>query len=119
MLILGGGSNLVVRDGGFPGLVIHMAIPGVRIEHHGDHADVVASAGVPWDDFVAEMIAAELAGLECMSGIPGLVGATPMQNVGAYGQEVADTITLVRALDPQPGEIESCEPPTFNVAYRS
>ncbi len=119
VLILGGGSNLVVRDGGFPGLVIHMAIPGVRIEHHGDHADVVASAGVPWDDFVAEMIAAELAGLECMSGIPGLVGATPMQNVGAYGQEVSDTITLVRALDRQTGEMESFEPAACKFAYRS
>ena len=119
VLILGGGSNLVVRDNGFPGLVIHMAIPGVRIEHHGDHADVVAAAGVPWDDFVAEMIAADLAGLECMSGIPGLVGATPMQNVGAYGQEVSDTITLVRVLDRETGEMESFEPAACKFAYRS
>lgn len=119
VLILGGGSNLVIRDGGFPGLVVHMAIPGVRIEHHGDHADVVASAGVPWDDFVAEMIAAELAGLECMSGIPGLVGATPMQNVGAYGQEVSDTITLVRVLDRETGEMESFAPDACKFAYRS
>jgi UDP-N-acetylmuramate dehydrogenase len=119
VLILGGGSNLVVRDGGFAGLVIHMAIAGVRIEHHGDHADVVASAGVPWDDFVAEMIAADLAGLECLSGIPGLVGATPMQNVGAYGQEVADTITLVRVMDRETGEMESFEPAACKFAYRS
>lgn len=119
VLILGGGSNLVVRDGGFPGLVIQMAIPGVRIEHHGDHADVAAMAGVPWDDFVAEMIAAELAGVECMSGIPGLVGATPMQNVGAYGQEVADTITRVRVLDRETGELETFEPRDCAFAYRS
>jgi UDP-N-acetylmuramate dehydrogenase len=119
VLILGGGSNLVVRDSGFDGLVIQIAIPGVRIEHHGDHADVVAFAGVPWDELVAEMIAADLAGLECMSGIPGLVGATPMQNVGAYGQEVSDTITLVRVMDRETGEMESFEPAACKFAYRS
>lgn len=119
VLILGGGSNLVVRDRGFAGLVIQMAIPGVRVEHHGDHAEVTAMAGVPWDAFVAEMVAAELAGLECLSGIPGLVGATPMQNVGAYGQEVSDTISRVRVLDRETRELETFAPADCEFAYRS
>jgi UDP-N-acetylenolpyruvoylglucosamine reductase len=96
VLVLGGGSNLVVGDAGFAGLVIELALPGVTIAPDGDHAIVTAGAGVAWDAFVAEVIAAGLSGVECLSGIPGLVGATPIQNVGAYGQEVADTITRVR-----------------------
>jgi UDP-N-acetylmuramate dehydrogenase len=119
VLVLGGGSNLVVRDGGFPGLVIRIAIPGVTIREEGDHALVSAFAGVVWDDFVAQMVDAKLAGVECLSGIPGLVGATPMQNVGAYGQEVADTIELVRVLDRDTGEIESFDPAACAFAYRS
>lgn len=119
VLVLGGGSNLVVRDGGWPGLVIQLAIPGVTIRDHGDHVSVSAFAGVPWDDFVAQMVEARLAGVECLSGIPGLVGATPMQNVGAYGQEVADTIELVRVLDRQTGELESFDPAACGFAYRT
>lgn len=119
VLILGGGSNLVVRDGGWPGLVIEIAIPGVTIRDHGDHALVSASAGVVWDDLVAEMVEAGLAGVECLSGIPGLVGATPMQNVGAYGQEVADTIASVRVLDRQTGTITSLDPGACGFAYRT
>ena len=119
VLILGGGSNLVVRDGGFPGTVIQIAIAGVKIREHGDHAVVSAFAGEPWDAFVAQMVDAKLSGVECLSGIPGLVGATPMQNVGAYGQEVADTIVLVRVLDRQTGEIESFEPKDCGFAYRT
>ncbi|HEY5951832.1 MAG TPA: FAD-binding protein, partial [Kofleriaceae bacterium] len=96
VLVIGGGSNLVIGDAGWDGLVVQIALPGVEIELHDDHAIVTAAAGVNWDELVAQMCAAQLAGVECLSGIPGLVGATPMQNVGAYGQEVADTITLVR-----------------------
>src|SRR5262245_11588012 len=98
ILVLGGGSNLVVGDAGWSGLVVQIALPGVDVALHDDHAIVTVGAGVVWDDLVAQMVAADLAGVECLSGIPGLVGATPMQNVGAYGQEVADTITRVRAL---------------------
>ncbi|MBA3465216.1 MAG: UDP-N-acetylmuramate dehydrogenase [Deltaproteobacteria bacterium] len=120
VLVIGGGSNLVVRDGGWPGLAIQIAIPGVTIrEGDGDHAIVTAFAGVVWDDLVAQMVDAKLSGVECLSGIPGLVGATPMQNVGAYGQEVADTIVLVRVLDRQTGEIESFEPAACGFAYRT
>ncbi len=119
VLVLGGGSNLVVRDGGWPGLVIQIAIPGVTIRDRGDHAIVSAFAGVVWDDFVAQMVEAGLAGVECMSGIPGLVGATPMQNVGAYGQEVADTIVRVRVLDRHTGKLEAFEPAACGFAYRT
>ncbi|MEO7097408.1 MAG: UDP-N-acetylmuramate dehydrogenase [Polyangiales bacterium] len=119
VLVLGGGSNLVVRDGGFPGTVIQIAIAGVKIREQGEHAVVSAFAGESWDGFVAQMVEAKLSGVECLSGIPGLVGATPMQNVGAYGQEVADTISLVRVLDRQTGEIESFEPKDCGFAYRT
>ncbi|MBA3454436.1 MAG: UDP-N-acetylmuramate dehydrogenase [Deltaproteobacteria bacterium] len=119
VLVLGGGSNLVVRDGGFAGTVIEMAIPGVTITADGDTAIVSAFAGVEWDALVAQLVDAGLAGVESMSGIPGRVGATPMQNVGAYGQEVADTIELVRVLDRQTGEIERFEPADCGFAYRT
>lgn len=119
VLVLGGGSNLVVRDGGFPGTVIQIGITGVKIREHDDHAVVSAFAGESWDGFVAQMVEAKLSGVECLSGIPGLVGATPMQNVGAYGQEVADTIVLVRVLDRHTGEIEAFEPKDCGFAYRA
>ena len=119
VLVLGGGSNLVVPDAGWPGLVIQIGLPGVDIALADDHAIVTAGAGVVWDDFVAQMVAAELAGVECLSGIPGLVGATPMQNVGAYGQEVADTITRVRALDRHTGSVVDFAPEACGFAYRT
>ena len=93
--ILGGGSNLVVPDEGFDGLVIAIATRGMI----RDGARWTVRAGEPWDELVADTVARELAGLECLSGIPGLVGATPIQNVGAYGQEVSSTIVEVRAFD--------------------
>jgi len=119
VLVLGGGSNLVVRDGGWPGLVIEIAIMGVTIRDHGDHAIVSAFAGVVWDDFVAQMVEAKLVGIECLSGIPGLVGATPMQNVGAYGQEVADTIITVRVLDRETNQVETLDPAACGFGYRT
>ena len=95
LLVLAGGSNLVVADQGFPGTVVHVVSRGVRME--GEELDV--AAGEPWDPLVARCVEAGLAGFECLSGIPGSVGATPIQNVGAYGQEVAETIVSVRAYD--------------------
>ncbi len=95
-LVIGGGSNLVVGDGGWDGLVIAIGMRGVSC---GSNGIVLAEAGEPWDDLVARTVEEGLAGLECLSGIPGLVGATPMQNVGAYGQEVSDTIRNVYAYD--------------------
>jgi UDP-N-acetylmuramate dehydrogenase len=95
LLVLAGGSNLVVADEGFPGTVVHIASRGVRID--GEELEV--AAGEPWDPLVARCVAAGLAGFECLSGIPGSVGATPIQNVGAYGQEVSEAIVSVRAYD--------------------
>jgi UDP-N-acetylmuramate dehydrogenase len=119
VLVLGGGSNLVIGDAGWPGLVIQLAIDGVRVRMHEGFAVVSAFAGVAWDAFVAQVVDAGLAGVECLSGIPGLVGATPIQNVGAYGQEVADTIVLVRALDRTTGEVVTLAPADCRFAYRT
>ena len=99
-LVLGGGSNLVVADEGYPGAVVSVETRGVRAE--GDlcgGAYVVVAAGEPWDAFVARAVDEGWVGVEALSGIPGLVGATPIQNVGAYGQEVAETVAQVRCWD--------------------
>jgi UDP-N-acetylmuramate dehydrogenase len=99
VLILGGGSNLVLSDEGHPGLVIHLAMRGVAARPAGNAMDVTAAAGEQWDPLVAFATDKGWAGIECLSGIPGLVGATPIQNVGAYGQDVSETIVAVEALD--------------------
>jgi len=100
VLLIGGGSNLVIADDGFGGTVIHLNTRGVSYAEAGDGcADVTVAAGEDWDDVVAATVAEGLAGLECMSGIPGRAGATPIQNVGAYGREVAEVITTVRVFD--------------------
>jgi UDP-N-acetylmuramate dehydrogenase len=97
--VLGGGSNVVIADSGVDGLVIHVIIGGVERSRDGNRAMYRVGAGEPWDAFVAATVAESDAGLECLSGIPGLVGGTPVQNVGAYGQEVATTITHVHMVD--------------------
>ena len=98
LLLLSGGSNLVIADDGFRGTVVRIATKGVRVEStHDEH--VVVAAGEVWDDVVARAVAEGWSGIEALSGIPGLAGATPVQNVGAYGQEVAQTITRVRVWD--------------------
>ncbi|MGV1005927.1 MAG: UDP-N-acetylmuramate dehydrogenase [Candidatus Nanopelagicales bacterium] len=102
LLLIGGGSNLLVADAGFPGLVLRIATRGIR--EAPDPAGpgvalVTAQAGEPWDSFVAATLSAGLAGLEALSGIPGAVGATPIQNVGAYGAEVAQFVTEIEVLD--------------------
>lgn len=120
VMILGGGSNVVVGDAGWDGLVLQPADRTViRRGIVKDIAVVSAFAGAVWDDFVAQMVADGAAGVEALSGIPGLVGATPMQNVGAYGQEVADTIVFVRAWDRQKQEIVKFEKAECQFAYRS
>lgn len=118
LLVLGGGSNLVVADEGWPGLVIRVAIHGIEMERDRDEVLVTASAGESWDPFVEKMVDADLAGLECLGGIPGTVGATPIQNVGAYGQEVASTIERVRVLDLVTFEIQSLESAQCGFGYR-
>jgi UDP-N-acetylmuramate dehydrogenase len=114
VLILGGGSNLVVGDVGFDGTVVKVATRG--IERDGDTLHV--AAGEVWDDVVRRAIAQGLAGIECLSGIPGSAGATPIQNVGAYGQEVSDTIVSVRAYDRRADAVVDLTPQQCGFAYR-
>jgi UDP-N-acetylmuramate dehydrogenase len=101
LFVLGGGSNLLVRDTGFDGLVLKIDIKGVEALG-GGRFDV--GAGEVWDRFVEMMLYVGMAGVECLAGIPGSVGGTPVQNVGAYGQEVSETIESVRAFDRVKGE---------------
>jgi UDP-N-acetylmuramate dehydrogenase len=115
LLVLAGGSNLVVADDGFPGTVLRIASRGVRED--GDRLEV--AAGEPWDPFVARCVADGRAGVECLAGIPGSVGATPIQNVGAYGQEVAETIVSVRVYDRAGGDVEELPASACGFSYRS
>ncbi len=120
LLVLAGGSNVVIADAGFAGTVVQVATRGVaREELAGGRVRLVVAAGEPWDDVVAASVAAGLAGLECLSGIPGSTGATPIQNVGAYGQEVAETIVAVRALDRRSGAVADLTPEQCGFAYRA
>jgi UDP-N-acetylmuramate dehydrogenase len=117
VLILGGGSNLVVADEGFDGTVIQVATRGVS--RGAGPGTVTAAAGEDWDAVVARTVAEGLAGLECLSGIPGLAGATPIQNVGAYGQEVAETITRVRVYDRTTGDVLEFPSEQCGFGYRT
>jgi UDP-N-acetylmuramate dehydrogenase len=99
LFLLGGGSNVVVGDEGFPGLVARVALRGVAVRHDGDRAVVDVGAGEDWDELAARAVMEGWRGVASLAGIPGLVGATPIQNVGAYGEEVADTIASVRVFD--------------------
>ena len=116
--ILGGGSNVVVADAGVDALVVQIGLRGITTREVRGAVEVTAAAGEPWDDLVAFTVAHDWAGLECLSGIPGLVGATPMQNVGAYGQEVSDTVVAVRALDTISNEAVTLSPAQCGFAYR-
>jgi UDP-N-acetylmuramate dehydrogenase len=99
VFVLGGGSNLLVSDAGFRGLVLHMSIDGIDARDHDGKRIFSAGAGVELDAFVALAVKDNCAGVECLSGIPGTVGGTPIQNVGAYGQDVSETIVRVCAVD--------------------
>lgn len=110
-LILGGGSNLVIPDRGFDGAVILLRMQSVEIEMDAHSATISAEAGEIWDDVVETAVERGLSGIECLSGIPGSAGATPMQNVGAYGQEVSETIERVEAL-----ELDTLRRRTFSAA---
>ena len=117
VLVLGGGSNLVVADAGFDGTVVQVGIRGRS--RGGEPGLVTVAAGEDWDAVVAWTIAEGLAGLECLSGIPGLAGATPIQNVGAYGQEVGQTITQVRAYDRTCGQVVAIPAARCGFGYRT
>ena len=137
VLVLGGGSNVVIADEGFPGLVVRVATRGMSFAPADpgnpvgpDHRSgpgkagsapvaLTVAAGENWDDVVARCVAEGLAGLECLSGIPGLAGATPIQNVGAYGQEVADTITSVRVYDRQQRRVTEMPAAACGFGYRT
>lgn len=95
IFVLGGGSNIVVADSGFDGLVIHMHIAGITTETRGDRVWVTAGAGIPWDDLVVWSIEHKLCGLECLSGVPSTVGGAVVANLGAYGAQVSDTFVHV------------------------
>src|SRR5207245_4558799 len=117
-LVLGGGSNLVVADEGVDGLVVRIALRGISTRESGGAVDLTAVAGEPWDDLVGLTVERGWAGLECLSGIPGLVGATPIQNVGAYGQDVSETVVAVRLLDTADGRLLTWSNPECGFAYR-
>ena len=122
LFVLGGGSNLVVADSGWPGLVLRVAIGGITTQTTDASANSVlfsVGAGVNWDDLVAQAVVQNCAGVECLSGIPGSVGGTPVQNVGAYGQEVSDTIESVRALDLKQDRIVVLPNPACGFRYRT
>lgn len=118
VLVLGGGSNLLIGDRGFPGLVVHVVIDGVDYAVAGGSTEVTAGAGESWDGLVAAVVGRGLAGVECLSGIPGFVGATPIQNVGAYGQEVAETIVRVEVVDRSTAEVLSIANSECAFGYR-
>ncbi|HEY8078048.1 MAG TPA: UDP-N-acetylmuramate dehydrogenase [Labilithrix sp.] len=119
VLLIGGGSNLVVADAGFAGTTVHVATRGVTTSREGDAALVTAAAGEPWDALVARLLDDGLAGVECLAGIPGLVGAVPMQNVGAYGQDVSETIVRVRTWNRDAGRVVERDAAACHFAYRS
>jgi UDP-N-acetylmuramate dehydrogenase len=119
LLLLAGGSNLLIGDAGFDGTVLRVATGGISFRDGGGQVRVEAGAGEPWDAVVASCVDEGLAGIECLSGIPGSTGATPIQNVGAYGQEVADTIASVRAYDRAAGELVELAPEQCGFGYRS
>jgi UDP-N-acetylmuramate dehydrogenase len=120
VLLLSGGSNVVIADEGFRGTAILIETRGIdtRVDDDG-RVEMTAQAGEPWDEFVACTIGDEVAGVECLSGIPGSTGATPIQNVGAYGQEVSSTISSVEVLDRSLGEIRRLPASECGFGYRS
>ncbi|AXB46623.1 UDP-N-acetylmuramate dehydrogenase [Amycolatopsis albispora] len=119
LLLLGGGSNLVVADEGFDGTVLKIATTGRTFQPDGPVVRVTAEAGENWDEFVAWTVRSGLGGLECLSGIPGLVGATPIQNVGAYGFEIADLLRSVRLYDRRTGEVRTLAKEQLRLGYRT
>lgn len=119
LFVLGGGSNLVISDSGWPGLVLRVRTKGLEEREESGKAVFEVGAGEDWDAFVARAVARDCAGVECLSGIPGSVGGTPVQNVGAYGQEVSETIDSVQALDLKDGQLRELCNPACGFAYRT
>ena len=118
-LVLGGGSNVVLPDAGIDGTVVRLALHGTAARADGDRVLMTVAAGEDWDVLVAHAVAEGLAGLEALSGIPGSVGASPVQNIGAYGQEVAQTVASVRAYDRHAAEVRELSAAACGFAYRT
>ncbi|MEM9456777.1 MAG: UDP-N-acetylmuramate dehydrogenase [Myxococcota bacterium] len=118
VFVLGGGSNVVIADEGWPGLVIHMKLRGIQTSLDAQGVQIRVAAGEPWDDLVAWTVAEGWAGLECLSGIPGSTGATPIQNVGAYGQEISEVISAVHGWDRRTGQRCVISPDDCGFGYR-
>jgi UDP-N-acetylmuramate dehydrogenase len=118
LLVLGGGSNVVLPDEGVDGTVVRVAVRGLAGRRDGDRVLLDVAAGEDWEAFVATCVADRLVGVEALSGIPGLVGASPIQNIGAYGQDVSQTVTSVRAYDRRSGEIRELDPAACQFSYR-
>jgi UDP-N-acetylmuramate dehydrogenase len=119
LFVLGGGSNLLVADNGFAGLVLHVALRGIETSEDSGNVVHRVAAGEEWDSFVEKTVQANCAGVECLAGIPGTVGGTPVQNVGAYGQEVSETIECVRVLDLETLQFVEMPAADCGFAYRS
>ncbi len=119
IFILGGGSNVLIADEGFDGLVLHIALKGISVEKLANKVLVTADAGENWDAFCKICVAKNLQGVECLSGIPGLVGGTPVQNVGAYGQEVSESVVSVRAYDRLSNQVVELSNKDCGFAYRT
>jgi UDP-N-acetylmuramate dehydrogenase len=119
LAVIAGGSNVVVADGGWTGILLRMAMRGIALEREGDVVRVTAAAGEPWDELVARCVSDKLAGIECLAGIPGSVGATPIQNVGAYGQEVSEVVENVQVLDLKSLEVRSFSGAECGFGYRT
>src|SRR3954469_963606 len=119
LFVLGGGSNVLISDNGWPGLVLQIGISGIDHSHERETIRLIVGAGEEWDAFVAFCATRNLAGIECLSGIPGSVGGTPVQNVGAYGQEVSQTIESVLVFDLAEKEVTEMSNPQCGFTYRT
>jgi len=119
VLIVGGGSNLVVGDAGWAGLVVIVRTSGITIDTAGDSVRLTVAAGERWDDVVAMTVADGISGLAAMSGVPGLTGATPVQNVGAYGHEVGQTISGLTIYDRELAEVRHWTPAECGFGFRT
>lgn len=117
--VLGGGSNTVFADEGYGGMVLHVAIGGMDERDEGGRVELTAGAGMTWDELVAAAVSRGLRGLECLSGIPGTVGAAPIQNIGAYGQEVAGCLASVRCIDRESLEVSHFGGDACRFGYRT
>ncbi len=122
LLVLGGGSNLIVADAGWPGVVLKIAIQGIdQLDQPNEKGNILfqVGAGESWDKFVSQAVMARCAGVECLSSIPGSAGGTPVQNVGAYGQEVSETISSLQVLDLKDSQVRELCPEACGFGYRS